>query len=209
MFKLRTSAGHYRLEADGNFAIPSLRDDRLRVTVDRFDRAAADLVIEEVPLERVILPGARVMLLLVVLAIGYLHTLADERLGVKKILERLLVPASVVVAFMLGTVLLQIFYQPSQSPADALLYRGAYLFPPNTTYTFRNLPHITPGIPAGTVEFAVNSEGLRARERNPAQWQSTLSILAIGASTTEGRFLGATEHWPARLEHRLQQGARA
>lgn len=74
------------------------------------------------------------------------------------------------------------------------------VWPPGLRRVFDTDPDVMPGI-SGAAHFDVDSRGYRAAER-PAN--PTLSLLAVGGSTTECRYLDTGETWPELVARGLE-----
>ena len=53
--------------------------------------------------------------------------------------------------------------------------------------------------------FRTNSEGIQGEERDRRGWDSVLSVLCVGASTTQYLYLDEESRWPRMLEKRLRE----
>jgi lysophospholipase L1-like esterase len=86
-------------------------------------------------------------------------------------------------------------------PPFELRVRGSHLqLSVNVRRTVRNdsIPKLDPDI-----SYATNSLGFRGPDP-PADWNERLTLVAIGGSTTECRYLDESRTWPARLNVKLE-----
>jgi len=196
---LVSSLGHYRVDEDGKFSLPVFPKDNVQIFIDRINNKSAGLLVKNVVVNRQIMPGGWVLIVFLFLIVYYLHLLSKENLSLVKFRNYLTLLIAVLSSILLGSVIIQLV-------VPYVFHRQTWhLFKPNMVEKFYIYPDITPGIPGGIVSFETNSEGIRARERDLSRWESTQSILALGASTTECLYLGQWNDWPALLETKLRR----
>jgi lysophospholipase L1-like esterase len=193
---VRSRLGYYRVDSGGAFLLPVYFRDQVSIQMN--GPAAGAVMLTEARVERMMLPGSWVLLGLLGGLTLFFGWLAKEPFTQEKCLHALLLAGSSGVGLLMMAVGMQMGY----GRVDR--WEPWHLFPPNLDEAFEVVPNVTPGIPSGVVRFKTNSEGLRARERG-TNWAQVFSVLCVGASTTEGLYLGEENHWPHLLEKRLEQ----
>lgn len=195
---IRSVIGHYQVEEDGVFKLPCLVPDRITFYVENLKGEAQKVILKDLAANRVLLAGGWVLLALFFIGALYFTVLSSKTSTREQFYNRTILLISTVVSFMVGALALQLFEQ-RLNPKQPW-----HLFQPKLEKTFKIFPGVTPGVDDDYVSFKTNSEGIRARERDLAHWGSVLSILCIGASTTECLYLDDAKTWPALLERKLR-----
>ena len=192
---LKSKVGQLRVDSAETALLPVYWRDLVTIRVD--GPAGGSVAIRDGGLQRTLLPGGWLVLALLLLGAVWCHRLRHGRreqfLG-----AAVLAGASVITVVLAGVALQAVsrFSPRHQQPW--------HLFPPLMDDTRYIYPGITPGIPEGVVHFKTSSDGLRARERDD-RYDRSLSVLCLGASTTEGLLLGENDHWPHVLETLLAE----
>jgi hypothetical protein len=185
---VESSLGRWRSSAGGGFSLPVDRRDTVWIEVLQRPDDGSKIEAANLTLHRRLMPGGWLLLLLPALLALALRAPSGPGALV-----------AALVALLAGSVTLQVVDPWIETPEPW------QLFPPHFVRENHVLPGILPGVPEGISWFRINSEGIRARERDLTHWTTTTSILAIGASSTENLYLDQDQHWPALLEQRLTE----